>query len=104
MSKEIEILLPDIGDFEAVEVIEVPVNDGDKIQLEDTLITLESDKATIDIPSPHSGTIKNVSIKVGDKVSQGDLILTLEQEPAALPGAPLAGKWRQYLLRQPHHR
>ena len=56
------------------------MNDGDRIQLEDTLITLESDKATIDIPSPHSGIIKNVSIKVGDKVSQGDLILTLEQE------------------------
>ena len=80
MSEIKEVLVPDIGDFEAVEVIEVPVNDGDRIQLEDTLITLESDKATIDIPSPHSGIIKNVSIKVGDKVSQGDLILTLEQE------------------------
>jgi len=80
LSKEIEILVPDIGDFEAVEVIEVPVNDGDMIQQEDTLITLESDKATIDIPSPYSGTVKNVSTRVGDKVSQGDLILTLEQE------------------------
>jgi dihydrolipoamide dehydrogenase len=75
-----EVLVPDIGDFEAVEVIEVPVNDGDKIQKEDTLITLESDKASIDIPSPYSGTIKNVSTKVGDKVSQGELILTLEAE------------------------
>ena len=75
-----DVLVPDIGDFEAVEVIEVPVNDGDTIQQEDTLITLESDKATIDIPSPYSGTIKSVSTKVGDKVSQGDLILTLEQE------------------------
>jgi dihydrolipoamide dehydrogenase len=74
-----EVLVPDIGDFEAVEVIEVQVNDGDEIQKEDTLITLESDKATIDIPSPYSGTIKNVFTKVGDKVSQGDLILTLEQ-------------------------
>ncbi|RKZ44488.1 MAG: dihydrolipoyl dehydrogenase, partial [Gammaproteobacteria bacterium] len=80
MSKEIEILVPDIGDFEAVEVIEVPVNDGDKIQKEDTLITLESDKATIDIPSPYSGTIKSVSTKIGDKVSQGELILTMEGE------------------------
>lgn len=75
-----EVLVPDIGDFEAVEVIEVPVNDGDKIHQEDTLITLESDKATIDIPSPYSGTINNISTKVGDKVSQGDLILTLEDD------------------------
>jgi dihydrolipoamide dehydrogenase len=73
-----EVLVPDIGDFEAVEVIEVQVNDGDEIQKEDTLITLESDKASIDIPSPYSGTVKHVSSKVGDKVSQGDLILTLE--------------------------
>ena len=80
MSEIKEVLVPDIGDFEAVEVIEVPVNDGDRIQLEDTLITLESDKATIDIPSPYSGTVKNVSTKIGDKVSQGDLILTLEME------------------------
>ena len=75
-----DVLVPDIGDFEAVEVIEVPVNDDDEIQQEDTLITLESDKATIDIPSPYSGTIKSVSTKVGDKVSQGDLILTMEVE------------------------
>jgi len=75
-----EVLVPDIGDFEAVEVIEVAVNDGDKIQKEDTLITLESDKATMDIPSPYSGTIKSVSTKVGDKVSQGELILTLKVE------------------------
>jgi dihydrolipoamide dehydrogenase len=75
-----EVLVPDIGDFEAVEVIEVPVSDGDKIQQEDTLITLESDKATIDIPSPYNGMIKSVSTKVGDKVSQGDLILTLKVE------------------------
>ena len=80
MSEIKEVLVPDIGDFEAVEVIEVPVSDGDRIQLEDTLITLESDKATIDIPSPYSGTVKNVSTKIGDKVSQGDLILTLEME------------------------
>jgi len=80
MSEIKEVLVPDIGDFEAVEVIEVPVNDGDKIQKEDTLITLESDKATIDIPSPYSGTIKSVSTSVGDKVSQGELILTMEVE------------------------
>jgi dihydrolipoyl dehydrogenase len=75
-----EVLVPDIGDFESVEVIEVSVKIGDKIQLEDTLITLESDKATIDIPSPDNGIVKEVSTKVGDKVSQGDLILMLDQE------------------------
>ncbi|MFB3116608.1 MAG: biotin/lipoyl-containing protein, partial [Gammaproteobacteria bacterium] len=80
MSEIKEVLVPDIGDFEAVEVIEVPISDGDRVQLEDTLITLESDKASIDIPSPYSGTVKNVSTKIGDKVSQGDLILTLEME------------------------
>ncbi len=83
MSKEIEILVPDIGDFEDVEIIEVPINDGDMVQQEDTLITLESDKATIDIPSPYSGKVKNISTRVGDKVSQGDLILTLELEGEA---------------------
>lgn len=73
-----EILVPDIGDFASVEVIEVPVHIGDTIQQEDTLITLESDKATIDIPSPDSGTIISISTKVADKVSQGTLILILE--------------------------
>ena len=63
-----EVLVPDIGDFEAVEVIEVAVNDGDKIQKEDTLITLESDKATMDIPSPYSGTIKSVSTKIPNAI------------------------------------
>ncbi len=80
MSKFKEILVPDIGDFQAVEVIEVMVNRNDKIQQEDTLITLESDKAAIDIPSPYSGVAKDISIKVGDKVSQGELILTMKLE------------------------
>ena len=80
MSDIKEVLVPDIGDFKAVEVIEVPIKGGDKILQEDTLITLESDKATIDIPSPYSGTIVNVSTRIGDKVSQGELILTLEQD------------------------
>ncbi len=94
MSEIKEVLVPDIGDFEAVEVIEVPINVGDNIQQEDTLITLESDKATIDIPSPYSGTIKSVSTRVGDKVSQGELILTMdlggEAETADAPQAEAA--------------
>lgn len=80
MSKIIKVEVPDIGDFKDVEIIEVLVTPGDAIELEDALITLESDKATIEIPSPSAGTIKEVSVKVGDKVSQGDAILSMEIE------------------------
>ena len=73
-----DILVPDIGDFKDVDVIEVLVAAGDQIKAEDPLVTLESDKASMEIPSPKAGTIKEVKIKVGDKVSQGSLILTLE--------------------------
>ncbi len=75
-----DIHVPDIGDFDAVEVIEVLVATGDKINAEDPLITLESDKASMDVPSPSSGVVKDVKISVGDKVSKGSLILTLEAE------------------------
>ena len=77
-SNIIDIQVPDIGDFDQVEVIELLVAVGDKIAAEDALITLESDKASMDIPSPSSGVIKTIKITVGDKVSKGDLILTLE--------------------------
>jgi len=80
MSKIIKVEVPDIGDFKDVEIIEVLVTPGDAIELEGALITLESDKATIEIPSPAAGTIKAVSVKVGDKVSQGDAILSMEIE------------------------
>ena len=82
MSEEIEIKVPDIGDFEGVEVIEVLVSAGDQVNKEDALITLESDKATMDIPAPFAGTVKKVNIRTGDKVSQGTLILKLETGPA----------------------
>lgn len=74
------ICVPDIGDFEAIEVIEIAVSTGDTIEKEQTLITLESDKATMDIPSPEAGVIKEIAVSVGDKVSQGDLIITLDGE------------------------
>jgi pyruvate/2-oxoglutarate dehydrogenase complex dihydrolipoamide acyltransferase (E2) component len=73
-----EIKVPDIGEFDAVEVIEVLVSPGDTVQAEDSLISIESDKASMEIPSPGGGTIKEVAVKVGDKVSEGDDILTLE--------------------------
>lgn len=77
MSRIKDVLVPDIGEFDAVEVIEVLVKSGDAVSVEDPLLTMESDKASMDVPSPFSGTVKTVKIKAGDKVSQNDLILTL---------------------------
>ena len=78
MSKIVNVEVPDIGDFTDVDIIEVLVSIGDVIAEEDALITLESDKATIEIPSPSAGTVKEVLVNVNDKVTQGDLILKLE--------------------------
>ncbi|VVE39632.1 dihydrolipoyllysine-residue acetyltransferase [Pandoraea cepalis] len=78
MSQVIEVKVPDIGDFKDLPVIDVLVKAGDKIDAEQALITLESDKATMDVPSPAAGIIKALSLKVGDEVSEGSLILTLE--------------------------
>ena len=73
-----KVLIPDIGDFKDVPIIEVLVKTGDAIKTEDSLVTLESDKATIEIPSPYSGIIKEIFVKAGDKVSQGTAILSIE--------------------------
>ena len=78
MSNIVKVEVPDIGDFSDVDIIEIVVSAGDVVAEEDALITLESDKASIEIPSPHAGTIKNVLVKVNDKVSQGDVILEME--------------------------
>jgi len=78
---EIEIKVPNIGDFKDVEVIEVLVNEGQSIKKNDPLITIESDKSSVEIPSNLEGKIKNLQIKVGDKVSEGDLILIIENIP-----------------------
>jgi dihydrolipoamide dehydrogenase len=79
----IEVKVPDIGDFDEVEVIEVLISPGDTVQAEDSLITLESDKAAMEIPSSDAGVVKDVKVKVGDKISQGAVICTLEAEAAA---------------------
>jgi dihydrolipoamide dehydrogenase len=85
----IEVLVPDIGNFDSVDVIEVHIKAGDTIAKEDSLITVESDKASMDIPSSHAGTVKEVKIAVGDKVAKGTLILLLEAEAAAsAPATP----------------
>ena len=89
MPNIMEIKIPDIGDFDEVTVIEVMVKPGDTIKPEDPLITLESDKATMDVPSPAAGQVKDVKLKVGDKIKQGSLILLLETAQAAqAPAAP----------------
>src|SRR5947207_2449287 len=83
-----EVKVPDIGDFKSVEVIEILVKPGDTIAKEQSLITLESDKATMEIPSPGAGTVKELRIKVGDRVSQGSPILVLDAAAGAPAPAP----------------
>ena len=74
-----EILIPDIGSFDSVDVIEILINEGDEIKKEDPLITVESDKASMDIPAPQSGVIKEIKIKIGDKVKEGSLVALVEK-------------------------
>jgi pyruvate dehydrogenase E2 component (dihydrolipoamide acetyltransferase) len=82
MPQTVEVKVPDIGDFTDVPVIEVLVKAGDSVKAEDSLVTLESDKATMDVPSPSAGIIKDVKVKLGDKVSEGSVIVTLEAAAA----------------------
>src|SRR4051794_33284635 len=89
--ESVEIRVPDIGDFKNVPIIEVHVQPGATISADDPLITLESDKATMEVPAPQGGTVKDIKVKVGDRVSQGDLIATFEGQGApAAPSAPTA--------------
>ncbi|ARU23515.1 hypothetical protein RSSE_c3128 [Ralstonia solanacearum] len=90
MSQVVEIKVPDIGDYKDVPVIELHVKAGDTVSAEDSLVTLESDKATMDVPSPKSGVVKEVKIKVGDAVSEGSLVLLLEEQGATAAPAPQA--------------
>jgi len=85
----IEIQVPDIGDFDEVAVIELLVKPGDSVKAEQSLITVESDKASMEIPSSHAGVVKELKVAVGDKVKQGSLVLMLEvaAEAAVAPVA-----------------
>ncbi len=83
-----EIRVPDIGDFKDIPVIEILVKVGDTVKPEDPLITLESDKATMDVPSPEAGKVAEIKVAIGDKVSEGTLIVTLEAAAGASPSAP----------------
>ena len=78
-----EIPVPDIGDFDEVEVIEILVSVGDSIEAEDSLISLESDKATMEIPAPEAGIVKEIKVAIGDKVALGSVILLLESSGTA---------------------
>ncbi|HLB30215.1 MAG TPA: 2-oxo acid dehydrogenase subunit E2, partial [Gammaproteobacteria bacterium] len=96
MSTLHEIRVPDIGDIKAVEVIEILVKPGDQVKVEDPLLTLESDKATMDLPSPAAGIIREIKVGIGDKVAEGTFILVLEESvtqgasPAPAPAATAA--------------
>jgi len=78
MAEMKDILVPDIGDFDGVEVIEIMVAAGDSIDVEDPIVSLESDKAAMEIPSPFAGTVKEIKVNLGDKVSEGNLLITIE--------------------------
>jgi len=83
MSQLIDIKVPDIGDYTDVPVIEVLVKAGDRVEKEQSIVVLESDKATMDVPSSHSGVVKEVKVKVGDSISEGAIVLVLEESGSA---------------------
>ena len=99
MSNIVQIKVPDIGDFKEVEVIEVLVSVGDTIKAEQSLITVESDKASMEIPDSQGGVVKSISVKVGDKVAEGTVVLEVEAAGAA--AAPPRPPPRPLLLRRP---
>ena len=97
MSQLIEVKVPDIGDYSDVPVIEIHVKVGDTIAVEDSLVTLESDKATMDVPSSAAGVVKEIKVALGDKISEGSVVVIIEAAgsasapaPVAAPAAPVA--------------
>lgn len=87
-----DVLIPDLGDFKDVPILEILVSEGERVVTEQPLLTLESDKATMEIPSPQAGVIKEIKVNIGDKVSQGSLIMRLEIEPGTSSQAPVPSK------------
>ena len=92
MVDEVKLVVPDLGDFEHVEVIEIVVSVGDEVAIEDSLITIETDKASMDIPAQASGTIVSIDVKVGDKVSTGDVVATVDVSEVTKIVAPSGKK------------
>ena len=101
MAIEKEVRLPDIGDFENVDVIELLVKPGDRVDAEQSLLVLESDKATMEIPAPYAGVVKALKVGVGDKVSEGSLIAILEVDEKATAASPPAQSDRAALVKAP---
>lgn len=97
----IQFKIPDIGDFDAVDVIEVLVNEGDHIQVDDSILTLETDKATMEVPATHSGKVSNIQIKVGDQVSEGTYICDIEVEAGAADAEEPVEKKAEVAAEQP---
>src|SRR6516162_5181752 len=89
MSEIREVSVPDIGDFKDVPIIEVAVKVGDRVKAEAPLITLESDKASMEVPSPSAGLVKSLAVKIGDRVSEGSPILSLELDGAGPVAEPI---------------
>ena len=89
MSQTIEVKVPDIGDFSDIPVIEIGVKVGDTIAIDDSLVTLESDKATMDVPSSVAGVVKEIRVAVGDRVSQGAVVAIVELADGAVAAAPV---------------
>jgi pyruvate dehydrogenase E2 component (dihydrolipoamide acetyltransferase) len=98
---KVEVTIPDIGDFDEVAVIELLVKVGDKVRAEQSLITVESDKASMEIPSSHAGVVKALSVKLGDKVKQGSVILVLETDVIAPPVIASEAKQSATAAKQP---
>ena len=98
MSKK--LLVPDIGDFEKVEVIEVLVKEGDEIKVNDPIVTIESDKSSIEIPSILSGKIESINVKVGDKVSKGDLLVNINSANLTEKNEKIIPKDTENLIKQ----
>ena len=94
-----KLLVPDIGEFEKVEVIELLVKSGDQIKINDPVVTIESDKSSVEIPSTISGKIESINIKVGDKVSKGDLLLNITSSKENSPEKPIP-KDTENIIRQ----
>ena len=93
-----EISVPDIGDFESVEVIEILVKPGDVIKKKDPIVTLESDKSSVEVPSPFEGKISSLKIKIGDKVSKGDVLAIIEDGEAETSEEPREKKKKKQYL------
>ena len=87
--KTLEIRVPDIGDFRDVEVIELMVKEGEKIAKDQSLVLVESDKASMEIPSPEAGVVRELKVKLGDKVSEGSLLLLLDRDETEKTNSPM---------------